>query len=531
MKEVNKITMNEDVAFELLKSKKEDGYDIVKRRFDAFKAHLEATTVGSQEQKHQLEQEIKTLDDAFNSVANYYKKPWGEVPPGCEIPKGLTATGITNTAAYLTWVAVSGASSYNLQWGPAANPAANTVSGLTAPRYALRGLTLGTDYAFQVQAVCSAVNSAYSASSGFTTTADQEHSPEKRWVRFIKLLFHFRKKAVIFALIILALVALTFAIKKYWFPDIKPEPAPASKPIDSTLLVQLLNTPFERRSDAWKDSLSSLVPNADSCAFYLEDVRMGSLANVISRMKKNDWPFTGLLLYETYKIDDDKRKSILVMKHSRPNNTDSTFEIVPGVSKIFVEAQIKDLVDRFTDRVRVLSNMAMTDTKSNYETIKSNDGTTPNFKEACDNIKKDIYKLFISDTVSIESILSKGLAPVSEPLNDYLSRIFSKSERTQSIIDISVEEATKYEIRELKTKKDGSMVGVVDVVFSYKRLQPEANHTNGEVPQLKLEYSDVTLKTIEVHLVKDHFASSDGSKEGYRVCLGKIKAIEIFNSN
>jgi len=89
---------------------------------------------------------------------------------GCGIPTGLTTTSITNTSANLTWVAVSGASSYNLQWGPAANPAANTVSGLTVPSYALSGLTLGTGYAFQVQAVCSGVNSAYSDSSGFTTS-------------------------------------------------------------------------------------------------------------------------------------------------------------------------------------------------------------------------------------------------------------------------------------------------------------------------------------------------------------------------
>lgn len=89
---------------------------------------------------------------------------------GCGVPTGLTAGSITNTSANLIWTAVNGAASYNLQWGPASNPSANAVNGLTQSSYALSGLALGTQYAFQIQAVCSDLNSVFSASTAFTTT-------------------------------------------------------------------------------------------------------------------------------------------------------------------------------------------------------------------------------------------------------------------------------------------------------------------------------------------------------------------------
>lgn len=89
----------------------------------------------------------------------------------CGAPSGLSATSITQTSATLNWGAVSGATSYNLQWKISTSGTWTTVSGLTGTSYNLTGLTASTTYNYQVQAVCSGGNSAYSTSASFTTLA------------------------------------------------------------------------------------------------------------------------------------------------------------------------------------------------------------------------------------------------------------------------------------------------------------------------------------------------------------------------
>ncbi len=88
----------------------------------------------------------------------------------CGTPTGLTASSITNTSATVSWTAVSGAVNYNLQWKASASSTWTTVSGLTTTSRNLTGLTAGTAYQFQVQTVCSAGTSSYSATASFTTT-------------------------------------------------------------------------------------------------------------------------------------------------------------------------------------------------------------------------------------------------------------------------------------------------------------------------------------------------------------------------
>ncbi|HND90043.1 MAG TPA: T9SS type A sorting domain-containing protein, partial [Saprospiraceae bacterium] len=92
-------------------------------------------------------------------------------PPStnCGTPSGLAATNITQTSATLGWAAVSGATSYNLQWKLGSSSTWTTVSGLTTTSYALSGLSASTTYNYQVQAVCSAGAGNYSAAASFTT--------------------------------------------------------------------------------------------------------------------------------------------------------------------------------------------------------------------------------------------------------------------------------------------------------------------------------------------------------------------------
>jgi hypothetical protein len=95
-----------------------------------------------------------------------------EAPSSCGTPGGLSATNITQTSASLNWTAVGGATSYNLQWELAGSGNWTTVSNLTGTTYSLTGLTTGTSYNFQVQAVCSGGDGSYSSAFGFTTTSN-----------------------------------------------------------------------------------------------------------------------------------------------------------------------------------------------------------------------------------------------------------------------------------------------------------------------------------------------------------------------
>ena len=88
----------------------------------------------------------------------------------CGTPAGLAASSITTTSATVSWGAVSGATSYNVQYKLAS--ASNWTTGSVASASAsLTGLANVTAYNAQVQAVCSSGSSAYSSAITFTTTS------------------------------------------------------------------------------------------------------------------------------------------------------------------------------------------------------------------------------------------------------------------------------------------------------------------------------------------------------------------------
>src|SRR5690606_5756470 len=88
----------------------------------------------------------------------------------CSAPNGLAASSVTSSSANVSWGAVSGAVSYNLQYKTNAASIWNTVS-TTSTSYGLTGLAASTTYNYQVQTVCSSGSSPYSNASTFTTSA------------------------------------------------------------------------------------------------------------------------------------------------------------------------------------------------------------------------------------------------------------------------------------------------------------------------------------------------------------------------
>ena len=88
---------------------------------------------------------------------------------GCGTTAGLSATAITQTTATLNWGAVSGATSYNVQYR--VSPAgAWTLTTSTTTSKAISGLSAATIYDYQVQAVCT-TNGTYSSIAQFTTAS------------------------------------------------------------------------------------------------------------------------------------------------------------------------------------------------------------------------------------------------------------------------------------------------------------------------------------------------------------------------
>ena len=113
------------------------------------------------------------IDATMNGSRVALKTSLGCTPPtsgGCGTAAGLLATSITQTTATLNWGAVSGALSYNVQYR-AVGAGAWTSTTSTTTSKGITGLVAGTNYEFQVQAVCSGATGTFSASGTFTTTS------------------------------------------------------------------------------------------------------------------------------------------------------------------------------------------------------------------------------------------------------------------------------------------------------------------------------------------------------------------------
>lgn len=88
----------------------------------------------------------------------------------CGLPSSLSASAITQTTATISWAAVSGAASYNVQY-KLSSSATWTTTTTTSTSLGFTGLSASSTYNFQVQAVCSAGAGSYSTASSFTTLA------------------------------------------------------------------------------------------------------------------------------------------------------------------------------------------------------------------------------------------------------------------------------------------------------------------------------------------------------------------------
>ncbi len=89
---------------------------------------------------------------------------------GCNAPAGLTSSAITTAGATVSWTAVSGAVSYDVDYKLTSTGTwTNAATATTATSVNLSGLTASTVYDWSVRTICSGASSAYTVAQ-FTTT-------------------------------------------------------------------------------------------------------------------------------------------------------------------------------------------------------------------------------------------------------------------------------------------------------------------------------------------------------------------------
>jgi hypothetical protein len=97
-------------------------------------------------------------------------------PTSCTVPTNLIASNITSNSATVSWTAVSGASSYTVQYKLSS---ATTWSSSTATTNSinLTGLNASSTYNVQVRSNCSSGSSSYSSAINFTTSSSSTSCP------------------------------------------------------------------------------------------------------------------------------------------------------------------------------------------------------------------------------------------------------------------------------------------------------------------------------------------------------------------
>jgi hypothetical protein len=122
---------------------------------------------------------------SYGEVEDYCVSITASQAQVCTTTSGLSASSIATTSAILNWSAVSGASSYNVQYKPSSSSTWTSTTSTTNSK-AISGLSASTSYDFQVQTVCSFGNAVYSTPSSFltatapTTCTDNYEANESR---------------------------------------------------------------------------------------------------------------------------------------------------------------------------------------------------------------------------------------------------------------------------------------------------------------------------------------------------------------
>lgn len=97
-------------------------------------------------------------------------------PPTCDVPTGVTASNITATSAKISWVAVAGATKYQIQYRQVGAMGWSKANSTTTSKN-IPGLLPATSYQYKVKTICGALSSAFSITQTFTTLTMKGETP------------------------------------------------------------------------------------------------------------------------------------------------------------------------------------------------------------------------------------------------------------------------------------------------------------------------------------------------------------------
>lgn len=106
-----------------------------------------------------------TGNGSFSASVNF----GGEVQNNCAVPTGLTVSNIADVSVLVKWSAVSGATSYQVQYRRASGGNWQTITS-AGTSATLSGLTPGMSYVVRVRSVCGNNSSLWGATVSFTTS-------------------------------------------------------------------------------------------------------------------------------------------------------------------------------------------------------------------------------------------------------------------------------------------------------------------------------------------------------------------------
>ncbi|HKR05728.1 MAG TPA: fibronectin type III domain-containing protein, partial [Bacteroidia bacterium] len=111
----------------------------------------------------QVQTVCSTDSSTFSSLSNFTTPA-----PPCDTTSNLTSSNITTSSAYLSWNAVNGAISYNVQYRIIGSGSWTSTSSATN-NLNISPLSPSSNYEWQVQTVCSLSLSAFTSSANFVT--------------------------------------------------------------------------------------------------------------------------------------------------------------------------------------------------------------------------------------------------------------------------------------------------------------------------------------------------------------------------
>lgn len=112
----------------------------------------------------------------YGEVEDYCVSIEEGTPLPCNTPSGISASGESTSGATISWSAVSGALSYNVDYKLSSASTYTTVNTSSTSR-TLSGLSPSSTYNYRVQTVCSSGTSSYSSVGSFSTLAEVCNTP------------------------------------------------------------------------------------------------------------------------------------------------------------------------------------------------------------------------------------------------------------------------------------------------------------------------------------------------------------------